>query len=520
MKKTNEKANKSAAKKANLSRSVAIKKVVVKKASKSKTAIKKPIVKKPAAVKLSNLKSKKQHLITVNSNVLDDKEENHLKKWLRENRITEVECLVPDITGNARGKIIPATKFSTDYGTRLPEGIFATTVTGEYIDEYDEIVSSSDSDMYLHPDANTVRMVPWASDPTVQIIHDCFTRDGKPHELAPRNILKRVIERYDALGLKPIIAPEVEFFFVQKNIDPDFPLQPPAGKNGRPETARQSYSIDAVNEFDPILDLMYDYCETMELDVDTLIHESGAAQLEINFLHSDPLSRADQVFLFKRTVREAAMRHDIYATFLAKPMENEPGSSMHIHQSLVDAKTGKNVFTGKNGERHSELFMNYMGGLQRYIPDVMAFFAPNVNSYRRLIYGEVSPKNVQWGYDNRTCGLRVPFDSPENMRVETRFAGSDANPYLAIAATLACGLLGIEQKLQPTAPTVGSTQSSGFELPKSLEDSLEFLSRSTEINEILGARFCKAYTCIKRKEYETFFRVISSWEREFLLLNV
>ena len=299
------------------------------------------------------------------------REESDLKRWLREHRITEVECLVPDMTGNARGKIIPAAKFSHDFGTRLPEGIFATTVTGEYIDEYDEIVSASDSDMYLRPDANTLRVVPWASDPTVQLIHDCYTKDGEPHDLAPRNVLRRVIERYDALGLKPVIAPELEFYLVQKNTDPDFPLQPPTGRSGRPETARQSYSIDAVNEFDPILDLMYDYCEAMELDVETLIHESGAAQLEINFIHDDPLSRADQVFLFKRTIREAAMRHDIYATFLAKPMENEPGSSMHIHQSIVDAKTGRNVFVGKDGERHSELFMNYLGGLQRYIPEAL-----------------------------------------------------------------------------------------------------------------------------------------------------
>ena len=304
---------------------------------------------KKTAKKPNSLKIAHGLIVPAKTSPASDREESHLKRWLREHRITEVECLVPDITGNARGKIIPAAKFSTDYGTRLPEGIFATTVTGEYIDEYDEIVSASDSDMYLRPDASTLRVVPWASDPTVQIIHDCFTRDGEPHELAPRNVLRRVIARYEALGLKPIIAPELEFFLVQKNTDPDFPLQPPVGRNGRPETARQSYSIDAVNEFDPILDLMYDYCESMELDVDTLIHESGAAQLEINFLHADPLSRADQVFLFKRTVREAALRHDIYATFLAKPMENEPGSSMHIHQSILNAKTGKNVFIGKNG---------------------------------------------------------------------------------------------------------------------------------------------------------------------------
>ena len=167
-------------------------------------------------------------------------EDSSLLRWLNERRITEVECLVPDMTGNARGKIIPAAKFSHDYGTRLPEGIFATTVTGDYPDNYYELVSPADSDMFLRPDPDTVRMVPWASDPTAQIIHDCYTREGRPHELAPRNVLRRVLALYEDLGMVPVVAPELEFFLVQKNTDPDFPLQPPAGRSGRPETARQS----------------------------------------------------------------------------------------------------------------------------------------------------------------------------------------------------------------------------------------------------------------------------------------
>jgi len=449
-----------------------------------------------------------------------EQQESSLKRLLKERRITEVECLVPDITGNARGKIIPAAKFSHDYGTRLPEAILVTTVTGDFPDAYNELVAPSDSDMYLRPDADTVRMVPWATDPTAQVIHDCFTRDGKPHELAPRNVLRNILALYEAKGMKPIVAPELEFFLVQKNTDPDFPLLPPAGRSGRPETARQSYSIDAVNEFDPILDLMYDYAEEMELDVDTLIHESGAAQLEVNFVHSDPMSRADQVFLFKRTMREAALRHGIYATFLAKPMENEPGSSMHIHQSLLDAKTGKNLFAGKKENQHSELFKNYLGGLQKYVPMAMPFFAPNVNSYRRLAVGEVAPINVQWGYDNRTCGLRVPLDSLENTRVESRFAGSDVNPYLAMAATLACGYLGIIEKLKPTEPLTTSAQDMGYELPRSLEESLKWLRGCEPLQSLMGKRFVNAYIHVKEKEYQTYFRVISSWEREFLLLNV
>ncbi len=158
-----------------------------------------------------------------------------LLRWLKERRITEVECLVPDITGNARGKIIPADKFSHDYGTRLPEGIFATTVTGEFPDDYYELTSPSDSDMMLRPDPDTVRMVPWAADATAQVIHDCYTKNGEPHELAPRNVLRRVLAAYAELGLRPVVAPELEFFLVQKNTDPDFPLLPPAGRSGRPE---------------------------------------------------------------------------------------------------------------------------------------------------------------------------------------------------------------------------------------------------------------------------------------------
>ena len=143
---------------------------------------------------------------------------------------------------------------------------------------------------------------------------------------------------YEDKGWRPVVAPELEFFLAAKNIDPDYPLQPPAGKNGRPQSGRQAYGIDAVNEFDPLFEDVYDYCEAQEIGIDSLIHEEGVAQVEMNFNHGDPLALADQTFLFKRTVRQAALRHDIYATFMAKPYEQEPGSAMHIHQSVVDAQ--------------------------------------------------------------------------------------------------------------------------------------------------------------------------------------
>ena len=441
-----------------------------------------------------------------------------LGQWLRERKITEVECLMPDMTGNARGKIIPASKFLDDEGLRLPEDVLVQTVTGDWPDDM-SMVDPSQIDMILRPDASTARIVPWAQDHTAQIIHDCYTHDGQPHELSPRNILKKVLALYRQRGWRPVVAPEVEFYLVKKNVDPDFPLEPPEGRSGRPERARQSYSIDAVNEFDPLFEEMYDYCDAQELEVDTLIHESGAAQMEVNFLHGDPLLLADQVFLFKRTMREVAIRHDVYATFLAKPMQDEPGSSMHIHQSLCDLESGVNLFANADGSL-TELFHHYIAGLQTFVPSAMSFFAPNVNSYRRIMRDESAPINIQWGFDNRTVGLRVPIAKPDSTRVENRFAGADVNPYLAIALSLACGYLGMEARLQPTAPLKGNAYELPFQLPRSLEQSLMLLQDCEPLKQLLGERFVRAYIAVKDKEYETFFRVISSWERNFLLLNV
>jgi glutamine synthetase len=440
-----------------------------------------------------------------------------IEKWFREHGITEVECLVPDMTGNARGKIIPSGRFFREEGMRLPESIFVQTVNGDWPDEFEKIIDPREYDLVLKPDFQSVRIVPWAKDATAQII--CGLDELHPEPLLPRSILQRVLRLYTDKGWSPVIAPEVEFYLVQRNTDPDNPLVPPVGRSGRSETARQSYSIDAVNEFDPLFEDMYDFCDAMELDLDTLIHESGAAQMEVNFIHGDALDLADQVFFYKRTMREAALRHDVYATFMAKPMEAEPGSSMHIHQSLVDNESGNNIFVAKDG-KPNKLFLSYIAGIQKYAPAASALFAPNVNSYRRFARDHSAPINVHWGFDNRTCGLRVPIDRPENTRLENRFAGADANPYLVFAVSLACGYLGIMEGLAPSSPLTTSAYDSPFALPRSLSQALDMLDQSDPIKEILGERFVSAYGSIKRKEYETFFKVISSWEREFLLLNV
>lgn len=449
-----------------------------------------------------------------------DSETQAIRDWLREHSISEVECLVPDMTGNARGKFIPAPQYLASGQPRLPEGILIQSVTGQYCEEHWDLVEPTDSDMILKPDINTMRVVPWAREPTAQIIHDCYTRGGELHPLSTRNVLRRVLDLYAQQGLQPVVAPEVEFFLVAKNTDPDYELSAPQGRSGRAETSRRSYSIDAVAEFEDFVEDIYDYAEAQGLQVGALIHEDGAAQMEMNFEHGDAMSLADQVFVFKRTVRETAHKYGMYATFMAKPMQRETGSAMHIHQSVLRTATGENIFSdGKGG--FSDTFLSYIAGLQHYTPQLISLYAPNVNSYRRLAPEVAAPINLYWGVDNRTTGFRVPRSPADATRIENRFPGADVNPYLAFAATLASGYLGMQKKLVPTEPHQGTAnEDADVEVVRTLEEGLRHLQEAPEVREILGDLFLRAYSAVKRQEFEEFNRVISSWEREHLLLQV
>jgi len=444
-----------------------------------------------------------------------------LEEFIREHSITEVECLVPDMSGIARGKIIPADKLLRilrERGMPLPESVFFQTVTGDYPDE--DLMSPSMGDVYMVPDENTVRLVPWYQEPTAQIICDAFYGDDTPVSFSSRYLLRKIMAEYEKRGWKPVVAPELEFYLVSVNTDPDIPLQPPIGRSGRRESGRQAYGIDAVNEFDPIFEDIYDYCAEQNVDIDTLSHEAGAAQIEVNFNHGDPLEVADQAFLFKRTAREVAMRHGVYATFMAQPMQSQPGSAMHIHQSVVDIATGKNIFSTDDGA-DTQSFRHFVGGMQRYLPSALPLFAPNVNSYRRFGHKETdSPINVEWGLDNRTAGLRVPVSKPENRRLENRLPGADGNPYLSITATLACGLLGMIEGIEPSEQIKGSAYKKGHSLPDHMFDALKKFKSNKPLQELLGEKFVKTLIGVKEAEFKAYNAVISSWERENLLLNV
>ena len=434
--------------------------------------------------------------------------------WLKERDIEDVEAFVPDMAGAARGKVLPADKLGVG-DLKLPEAVFSQTVSGDYVSNDNNV---EDRDMLLVPDSTTLRPVPWATDPAASVFLDCYRRDGEAVGASPRGVLRSVLAKYEARGWVPVVAPEVEFYLLRPQSDPNVEAEPPKGRLGWTEGARQPYSIDQMNDFDPFINTVYDYCEAQGIRVDALTQESGPAQFEINFLHGNAIELADQVFLFKRTVREAAIEHEMHATFLAKPMAEDAGSALHIHQSIVD-KDGNNIFSDEKGEA-SDLFYGYMGGLQKYMPEAMLLFAPYVNSYKRFLNPWSSPVNLGWAVDNRTVGLRVPDSGPDARRIENRLAGSDVNPYLALAGSLACGYLGMVEGLKPTDAIEGSAYKKDCELHRHICSAIDALKGSEAMRSMLGDEFVSLYTMLKDAEYMEFQEIVTRWEREILMFNV
>ncbi|MEM8869287.1 MAG: glutamine synthetase family protein [Pseudomonadota bacterium] len=437
--------------------------------------------------------------------------------WLNGRRVEEVECVIADIAGISRGKAMPDAKFARGDRTFLPTSIFYQTIDGDYVD-MDIQHQWTESDMVLTPDLSAATTSPWAQDVTVQVIHDMADLDGRPIPIAPRNVLKHVVELYRSEGWQPVVAPEMEFYLTKPNTDPDLPIEPPMGRTGRVVASRQAYSMSAVDEYGPVIDDIYDFAEAQGFEIDTIIQEGGAGQIEINFMHGDPIALADQVFFFKRTIREAALRQGCFATFMAKPMQHEPGSAMHIHQSVLD-RSGQNVFAAADGGE-TALFHGFLAGQQRYLPNVIPMIAPYVNSYRRYVPLGSAPINLEWGPDNRTTGLRIPISTPRARRVENRIVGMDANPYLALAASLACGYLGMKQGLTPRPSVVGEAYDQNYALPRGLLEALDAFEEAPAVIDILGREFCDVYAALKRHEAESFLTVISPWERQHLLLSV
>jgi glutamine synthetase len=372
--------------------------------------------------------------------------------------------------------------------------------------------------MVLHPDYSTLCRLPWRKEPTAMLIHDCHHEDGSMVEFSPRNVLRRVLARYQQLGLQPVVAPEMEFYLFAQRQGLDEAPQAPACYGKAADSLRQPYALDRLHDLEAVLEDIRHGCELLGIGADTLLQEVGCGQLEINLQHGNALALADQAFLFKRMVRQAASRHGLEACFMAKPLASDAGSAMHIHQSLIHADSQRNAFSQDNGQP-SPRFAHYIGGLQHYLPDALLLLAPYVNSYRRLAPFTAAPINVEWGHDNRTCGLRVPHSGPQARRVENRLPGVDANPYLALATTLACGLLGMQQELEPSAPLDCSAYGRPYAFARTQLEAIERLAGNQVLAELLGPHFVSSYCQLKLSEWQAFNQTVTAWEYRHLLAH-
>ncbi|MBN6776905.1 glutamine synthetase [Pseudomonas granadensis] len=397
---------------------------------------------------------------------------------------------------------------------QLARGVLLQCIMGGYPPA--RFYGSDDGDLALVAEPTQIHRLPWSDEPRALAICDADELSGESSPLSTRGQLKKVIARYAERGLAPVVATELEFFVFAPNPDPTQAFRPPVGLDGRREDGQSAFSVSSNNGLRPFFSEVYKCMAALGLPRDTFMHEMGVSQFEINLLHGDPLLLADQTFLFKHLLKEVALKHGLTVVCMAKPLAHTPGSSMHIHQSVVEIGSGRNVFSDASGEA-TAMFRHFIGGQQVAMADFTALFAPNVNSYQRLCHPYASPNNACWSHDNRAAGLRIPASSPVARRVENRLPGADANPYLALAASLAAGLHGIEQELEPSEAIQGEfVVPDNLALPCTLHAALERLKRSHLARELFGPEFIEGYIASKTMELTSFFDEITPWERRVL----
>ena len=424
-----------------------------------------------------------------------------------------LEFLVADLNGVPRGKTITSPSFDPGNLPHLPVGIFLQCIHGKYADAM-ETYSPKDGDLLLRPDWSTYRTTPWKGKDSGQVICETLDKAGEPIVFDPRNLLQRLLGLYVKKGWRPLVAPEVEFYLVTPPKRGNLALQPAPGLDQRDEFGGEAFSCDALDKYAPFLADVQEMCRTVDIPLQAVVHEMGPAQMELNIPHGDALARADELFLLKRLVKGCAARRGCLASFMAKPSADLPDSGLHMHLSLVDDRNA-NIFALKEGKAPKAL-RHFIGGLQTHLPAAFALVAPNVNSFKRFTRDGPAPINLHWGYDNRSVGLRVPFSSAPNGRVENRVAGADANPYLATIAMLACGLLGMEENIEPSHPVKDDAYDLPAHLPEDLGEALRRLSTHDKLKKILSKPFVDIFVSVKRQELQDAAQQITPWEQSYL----
>jgi glutamine synthetase len=442
-----------------------------------------------------------------------DREE--ILTFLQQHGIRKVRLAGTDIDGVLRGKYVSLDKLESaaKHGFGFCDVIFGWDSQDETYD-FPTFTGwhTGYPDTLAQVDLQTMRLVPWESG-TACFLCDFWQDPQTPLPVCPRNLLKRVLGRAESMGFRTRAAVEYEFWIFRET---PHSLQEKRFQNLTPLSPGSfGYSVLRAAENGRLVHDLMDACAGFHVDLEGLHTETGPGVYEAAITVEDALEAADQAVLFKNTVKEIAARYECTATFMARWNADLPGSGGHLHQSLWDRDGAGNRFADGEAEHgFSALMRHYLGGQLALMGDVTALVCPTINSYRRTVPGAWAPTNATWGIENRTVALRaIRGPSPAATRVEYRLAGADANPYLALAASLATGLHGIEREVEPPAPVHGNGYDSGAPaLPRSLEEAAGRLEGSAAARALFGDAFVDHFAASRRWEVEKFRRAVTDWE--------
>ncbi|SMO51821.1 glutamine synthetase family protein [Paracoccus laeviglucosivorans] len=421
--------------------------------------------------------------------------------WLREHpEVKTIRVAAADLNGMARGKRVPARfadKILTE-GTKFPFSVLNMDIWGEDVEDSPLVFQSGDPDGLLLPTERGFMPMPWLEAPTGLLPLWMFHPDGRPYDGDPRQALARVVERYKAAGLTPVVATELEFFLID---DSGGQLRvPPSPRSGKRRTGAETLSLRALDAFDRFFTSLYDACEAMDIPADTAISEAAPGQFEINLMHqSDPMKAADDSWLFKQLVKGLARQYGFAGSFMAKPYEEWNGSGMHMHFSILDMH-GNNIFDD-GGDLGTDKLRHAVAGCLNAMPGSTLLFAPHENSYDRLVPNAHAPTGIGWAYENRTSAIRIPSSGPKARRIEHRVAGGDVNPYLTVAAILGAALNGLEDGVEPPPPIQGNAYEQGLaQLPATWGEAIDTFATCPQIKRIFPAHLIENFVMTKRQE--------------------
>ncbi|MFD7437025.1 glutamine synthetase family protein [Streptomyces sp. NPDC059861] len=423
--------------------------------------------------------------------------------------IDTVVLAFPDMQGRLQGKRFAARFFLDEvleHGTEGCNYLLAVDVEMNTVDGYE--MSSWDrgyGDFALHPDLSTLRRVPW-NEATVLLMADLAWADGSPVVAAPRQILRRQLDRLAELGLSAQAGTELEFIVFRDTYEQAWD----AGYRGL--TPANQYNIDysvlGTGRIEPLLRRIRNEMTGAGMTVESAKGECNPGQHEIVFRYAEALVTCDQHAIYKTGAKEIAAQEGMSITFMAKYDERE-GNSCHIHLSLADDK-GRSLMPGDDGM--SELMRHFLAGQLAALRDFSLLYAPHINSYKRFQPGSFAPTAVAWGHDNRTCALRV-VGHGQSLRFENRLPGGDVNPYLAVAGMVAAGLYGVEQKLELPEACPGNAYTAGFaQVPTTLREAAELWENSPIAQAAFGDEVVAHYRNMARVELEAFDAAVTDWE--------